>query len=137
MTATQPELPIRTDAPLFTVKPGHPNVAWLLSVLQHGRWMTAAEILKVADKFITPHNKRWVRALADASGGRVAGGQEGYKLIQSMTAREYQHWRNWMNSQANQMKSRVIEADRVFYSHAAVSTDAGILTPTPEPDYAI
>lgn len=116
---TQPELPIRTETPLFLVKPGHPNIDWFIRMLEAadttGDWLTAADICRLADKPVTDQNKRWVRALADASEGRVAGGQRGYKLIGRMTRDEYDHWRNWMTHQADEMRRRVIEADKVWY----------------------
>jgi hypothetical protein len=64
---------------------------------------------------VSDANKRWLRALANASRGRVAGGQLGYKLIKQMTAEEYAHWRNWMKSQSDEMLSRIIEGDRQFF----------------------
>jgi hypothetical protein len=139
---TQPELPVRTETPLFAIKPGHPNIDWLIEVLAsgEGEWKTAAEICAMAGKPANDQNKRWVRALADASRGNVAGGQRGYKLVTKATVEEYQHWRNWMNHQANEMKRRVIEADRVFYGRAAVESSPGMISPTLAPlnvDFAI
>jgi hypothetical protein len=109
MTDTQQSLP------LFQAAPGDVNVAWLLGLLEGSDWLTAADILTHAQKPVTEGNKRWLRALAKASNGRVAGGQLGYKLVRNMTAEEYNHYRNWMKSQADEMTSRIIESDKVFY----------------------
>ena len=136
---TQPELPIRTDAPLFEIREDHPNIDWLVRTLaaRHG-WMKADEVLTAAGKPVAEYGRRWVRRLADKSKGRVAGGQEGYKLVKLMTADEFHHWRNWMKSQADKMTQRIMEGDRVFYARAAVDVSTGILTPDhPEVEYAI
>lgn len=117
---TQLDLPVRTETPLFLVKPGHANIAWLVTRLTDAGWVTAADICRLADKPVSDQNKRWVRALADASEGRVAGGQRGYKLIEQMTREEYAHWRNWMTHQADEMRRRVIEADKIWFGRKEV-----------------
>lgn len=114
-------LPNQSEAPLFTINPTHPNVLWLIATLEGREWTTAAQICVLAGKPGTDHNKRWVRVLADRSEGQVAGGQSGYKLVRSMTAGEYNHYRNWMMRQADAMRARVIESDRVFYSRTPTS----------------
>jgi len=119
------QLPLKcepTAAPLFTIDPEHPNVSWLIGYLaERGDWTTAAEICAAARKPAGDHWKRWVRTLADQSKGRIAGGQRGYKLVGSMTADEYQHYRNWMTHQAEEMRRRVIESDKVFYARKPVA----------------
>jgi len=136
---TQLDLPVRNDAPLFEIREGHPNIEWLVGVLAGRDWLLAKEILKLASKEVTDHHKRWLRRLADKSKGRIGGGQKGYKLITQMTAGEYQHWRNWMNHQADDMKRRIIEADRVFYARVSVvpSTASPLHAGESETDYAI
>lgn len=136
---TQPELPIRTEAPLFEIREDHPNIDWFVRVLEaRNGWMLAEDVLRAAGKPVVEYNRRWVRRLADKSKGRVAGGQQGYKLVKLMTGEEFHHWRNWMKSQADKMTARIIEADRVFYARAAVDVSTGILTPNhPDLDYAI
>jgi hypothetical protein len=92
---------------------------------------------------VNEYGRRWVRRLAQRSRGRVIGqpGQAGYKLTTGCTAEEYNHWRNTMKSQADEMTARILAADRVFYARQSVTTSHGILTPAaPAPldlDYAI
>jgi len=113
---------------LFTVAPDDPNVEWLVRMLAGMDWMTAAEILQHAKHSVNDSNKRWLRAMAAASKGRVAGGQRGYKLVEEMMVEEYNHWRNWMKSQADYMTARILEADKVFYRRQKVRSGNGILT---------
>ena len=136
---SQPELPIATDAPLFEIREDHPNIDWFVRTLEaRDGWTKADEVLAAAGKPVAEYGRRWVRRLADKSKGRIAGGQEGYKLVKRMTGDEFHHWRNWMKSQADKMTARILEADRVFYARAAVDVSTGILTPAhPETEYAI
>lgn len=122
---------------MFEVAPDDPNVEWLVDQLRGRDWLTAAELLKRVPTRATTSSKvedrkRWLRALAHASGGRVAGGQRGYKLVAEMTNEEYNHWRNWMKRQADEMTGRILEADKVFYRRNPVRTGHGILTPDPK-----
>lgn len=96
------------------------NVAYLMAQLAGQDWQTAQQISERIGwtKPGTPlaeNEKRWMRACASASEGQIAGGQKGYKLIKSMPAEEYAHWRNAMMSQSDDMKRRVIESDIVFF----------------------
>ena len=99
-----------------------PNVAYLIAVLQDRDWTTAREIIEIVKRQteVVWHDRK-VRELASQSKGAVAGGQRGYKLIGLMTVEEYNHWRNWMTSQAAEMTSRVLQADKVFYRRKAVA----------------
>lgn len=124
----QPELPVRSEAPLFEIREDHPNIEWLIELLDGRDWTPVDEILKAAQKPISEYNKRWVRKLAQRSKGRVGGGQNGYKLIRQMTSEEYQRWRNWMKSQADEMTARILQADKVFYRRQAVASGNGILS---------
>jgi hypothetical protein len=122
-TLTQPELPVHTDAPLFTIRPDHPNVSWFVALLQsRPGWTTAAEILEAAGKPITDHNKRWVRALKKATQGCVIGGpgSPGYRLTRSCTAAEYQHFRNATKSQADEMLAEILAADKIFFARQPI-----------------
>ena len=91
-------------------------------------WTLSAQILGDLGRASTDTHTRWIRALAKASEGRIAGGQKGYKLVMNMTLDEYQHWRNWMKSQADEMTARILEADKVWYSRQPVRSGNGILT---------
>lgn len=115
MTQEQPDL-------LTWSPPAHSEDAMngLLSVLQDGEWRTAADICSVLGLPPTESNRRRIRFLADASSGRVAGGQRGYKLVARMQSSEFKHTRNWLLSQCREMQRRVIEMDRVFYARNPV-----------------
>ena len=108
------------EIPLFEIGESNPNVELLCKYLRGLDWQTASEILSAWGQLVTDHNRRWLRALAAKSGGRVAGGQRGYKLTKEMTNEEFNHWRNWMTSQADEMRRRVIEADRIWYARKPI-----------------
>lgn len=108
---TEQELP-------FKVKCQHVNfddMLWMLSKLSDGKWHTATELGGPQES-----SRRRLRACADASGGRIAGGQKGYKLVERMESGEYQHSRNFLLSQAKEMQRRVLEMDKVFFGRKAV-----------------
>lgn len=113
---------------LFPAEKADPNVAYLIGVLQGRDWTRASEIIQivVAQTTVEWHDRK-VRELAAMSKGQIAGGQKGYKLVTLMTHEEYQHWRNWMSSQANEMTGRVLAADKVFYARKPVQSGNGIL----------
>jgi hypothetical protein len=139
-TARQLDLPVCDDEPLFAVGEDHPNIEWLVRLLEGRDWTKCDDILCAAGKEVGEYGRRWVRRLAQRSKGRVLGmpGQPGYKLTTGCTAAEYRHWRNVMKSQADEMTARVIAADRVFYARAAVCAGHGLLEPGgAETDYAI
>jgi hypothetical protein len=109
---------------LALVKPPPKNADWLflVKILEGKDWLTAAEVLLAMGLPATDQNKRSVRALAEQSEGRIAGGQKGYKLVVAMTKEEFDHYQNWMIRQAETMKRRVIASQRVFYSRPKVET---------------
>ena len=78
--------------------------------------MTAAQILQEIGTADTDTARRRLRATAEASEGRIAGGQLGYKRVDAMTGEEFQHFRNWMLSQAGAMQRRIVQADKVWYA---------------------
>lgn len=92
----------------------------LVAYLQGAGWRSAAVVLRECGLPVTETNKRKLRALAEHSNGQVAGGQKGYKLVREMTREEFMHYRNWMMSQANTMRARVMAADKVFFGRQAV-----------------
>lgn len=112
----------QTDLPLFKADPGNDDVEFLIKFLEGKDWVLAADILKVVNLEPTEQNKRRLRMAAEASAGRIAGGQRGYKLVTSMTHEEYNHWRNAMRSQCRTMIGRIIRSDRVFYRRLGVET---------------
>jgi hypothetical protein len=109
-----------SQLPLFDEKPKSQNVEWFVALL-HGRdWVTAGELLAECRLDVTENNKRKLRALSEASEGRVCGHQKGYKLTSNMTHEEYNWWRNeWLKADAA-IKSRVLQSDKVFYGRQPV-----------------
>ncbi len=105
----------QTDLPLFQEKPTSQNVEWFVAFLQGHDWITAAELLRECNLDVTENNKRKLRALAEASEGRICGHQRGYKLTTTMTHEEYNWWRNeWLKADAA-IQARVVQSDKVFY----------------------
>ena len=91
------------------------NLYWLIYFLSDKEWHTATDLCEQCGMRPTDANRRRIRALAEASKGRIAGGQQGYKLVQFMDNDEYHHSRNFLLSQAREMQRRVREMDKVFY----------------------
>lgn len=116
IAAPQPELDftIATPAPSLAR-----NVEWFVAFLAGRDWLTAKAILDEIGQPPTENLKRKLRSLADASAGRVCGHQKGYKLCRSMTAEEYQWWRNEMLKMSDAIKARVLESDKIFYGRSA------------------
>jgi len=107
---TAPELiPAETRA-----LPEH-EVKWFIDQLSDGAWKTAEEILTAIGQPVHDSTKRRLRMLAAGSGGRIAGGQSGYKLVSLMTAEEYRQFESWMSSQEGEMKRRRLDAHNVFH----------------------
>lgn len=120
MSLAQQELTFKPQAAPAIPGVTPANVEFLIAQLRGHDWQTAQHIGERIG-WTTPgtplaeNEKRWMRACASASEGRIAGGQKGYKLITDMTAEEYAHWRNAMMSQSDEMRQRVIDSDRVFF----------------------
>lgn len=89
------------------------------SIEHHVNWLIGQ--LALAGIEASESRKRRIRLLADLSHGQIAGGQGGYKLVKDMTETEYQHWRNVMLSQSNEMRRRVVEADKHRYPRQSVN----------------
>jgi hypothetical protein len=100
------------------------DAQWMVALLQGRDWLTAAEVLRAVGAADTEGARRRLRASAEASAGRIAGGQRGYKLVEEMTREEFGHFRNWMLSQAGAMQRRIVAADRVWYARNAVELGA-------------
>jgi hypothetical protein len=103
---------------LFSPKrqPDGREVEWFIGQLREVGWRRSEEVLRAAGLPTNDAGKRRLRLLANMSGGRIAGGQKGYKLVEEMTAEEFAHWQNWMASQEKEMAARRIAGQRVFYS---------------------
>ncbi len=115
------------EMPTFESKPDDKNVAWLMGFLRGRDWTTSSQILESIGRQPNEQHKRWVRSLATASKGEIGSGQLGYKLVGEMTSAEYQHFRNWMKSQADEMTRRILGCDKVFYMRHPVRSGNGIL----------
>ena len=77
------------------------SVEMLIRVLRGRGWVTAKRLctwLSMTD--------RMVRALAEASAGRVISGQLGYKLTADASEEERHHAAAWLRSQARRMNER-------------------------------
>lgn len=101
---------------LDLLKPGPPPVsamdlAWMLGELRGQGWRTTADLGAE-----TESAKRKLRAIAKASRGEIISGQLGYRLTREACQDEYLQARDWMNSQADEMKQRVIEIDRAWHN---------------------
>ena len=113
--------------PLFRIDPKSANFSFMIELLKGTGWRTAADLLKAIGAPDNDTNRRSLRALAEASGGLIAGGQQGYKLVEEMTAEEYNRYRNWMKSQADRMTGRILASDKVFYRRQPIAAGNGIL----------
>lgn len=116
MTTAQTELDF---APVVSDREVEEFVSFLEK--RRERWTTAAHYLAVGPKggalgqraLPSEDNKRFVRALAQASNGRICGGCKGYRLTVSLNDEEYGTWRSaWLHS-ASEIRERVARADRV------------------------
>lgn len=105
MNAEQLELIHRT-APAVSAM----DLDWMLGELRGKGWRHAADLGAE-----TEAAKRRLRAIAKASKGEIISGQLGYRLTREASQAEYFHARDWMNSQADEMKSRVVEIDNVWH----------------------
>ena len=111
MTSAQTELDL--FAPEVSGREVEQFVAFLGE--RRGDWVTAAHYLALGPKRGHPSedNKRWVRALAEASAGRICGGSRGYRLTVALSDGEFDAWRAaWLRS-ASAIQERVKRADLV------------------------
>lgn len=117
----KPPMPptIQTELPI--PKPSKLDCSRLVDVLRGRDWRTSKEILFAFGESNSESNRRKVRAMASASAGKVAGGQKGYKLVEEMTREEFQHYRNWMASQAEEMRRRVVLSDHLWFKRKSVT----------------
>lgn len=97
---------------LFRPKKGAPKItperveAFVGRLARVGTWVSA-RALEEADC-----NDRTIRALANASGGRIISGQNGYKATACATCEEIAHAASWLEHQAREMTHRASEIRR-------------------------
>ncbi|MBN8247763.1 MAG: hypothetical protein J0L84_10010 [Verrucomicrobia bacterium] len=94
---------------------GTDEIVLVVHLLRGVNWATAEEILVGMALPVTEAAKRRIRKIASDSGGRIAGGQRGYKLVTEMTAEEFGHFDRWMAHQEAEMQRRRLEASQVFH----------------------
>jgi len=107
--------------------PDDRDVEWFIGYLAHRDWTFAEDVLVSVGKPVTENTKRWVRGLAERSGGRISSGQAGYLLTRNLTLEQFHHARNTLAHQAQKLQQRVLAMDKVFYTRAPVAVSAGIL----------
>jgi hypothetical protein len=123
-----PTLTSQSELELFAPEVSGREVEGLVAFLasRPGVWVTAAHYLAMmwtaegsrlgargSGAMPTEDNKRWVRALAEGSQGRICGGCKGYRLTTDLTQEEYDGWRgSWLRS-ASAIQERVAKADRM------------------------
>lgn len=77
----------------------------VLEHLDDGEWHRAKEICACFDGL----TDRALRQIAEESHGSVISGQQGYKLTKFATTEEIDRAENWMLSQIEHMKKRVVD----------------------------
>jgi hypothetical protein len=106
---------LQSELPFVRVAEDDPRIEVLARMLKGQDWLKANEI--IARHFETSGHHwhdRLIRDLAAESHGRIAGGQNGYKLVGEMTAEEKDHACHWMKSQARKMDARADEIEMVW-----------------------
>lgn len=121
-TSAQPDL-FNLHPPVNA--PAAPEVEWFVGVLRGRDWITAEDLLRELGQPVDQPKgaeslKRRLRALASASGGRVASSDRGYKLTTEMTAEEFGEFDRRLAGQESEMKRRRLECARVFHSRTNV-----------------
>jgi hypothetical protein len=118
MTCEQPELSFAV--PRHGVADAELLASMLYWLRQTDDWITARDLCRFLGIPATDNNKRRLRDCAQNSEGAIAGGQKGYKLVETMTVAEYNHFRNWMSHQAEAMTRRILQSDKHFYSRKPI-----------------
>jgi hypothetical protein len=97
---------------LFRPKKGAPKITpervevFVERLERAGTWVSA-RALEEPDC-----NDRAIRAMANASGGRIISGQRGYKAASCADCDEIAHAANWLEHQAREMTQRAAEIRR-------------------------
>ena len=84
---TQPSLFDPTPPPPGTVPASDTRLTRLLT--RYDTWLTARQLTELLELPNSESGRRQVRDLADQSNGQVAGSNQGYRLVVSMTDEEY------------------------------------------------
>jgi hypothetical protein len=86
------------------------EVLRLVALLSIHGWMKADRITA-----LTSWPDRKIRAIANASEGRIISGQNGYQLTNKADAEEVRHSVNWLESQARHMLARAVQIRRSYH----------------------
>lgn len=96
---------------LFRESADNPDVALLEQALSGRGWLTYKRLRGLFPKW----SDRYVRALAEAAGGRIISGQKGYALTRQVSADDYHACRSGWLSQVDRMRARIAATDREFH----------------------
>jgi hypothetical protein len=111
--------PIQTQFELARQDREPDSVLAVVHILLVSRdWMTAADILRSLGRPDTETDRRWVRKMAEDSGGDIISGQRGYRHTNTATIDEKCHAGNWLISQGNKMRERGLTILRA--AHTAI-----------------
>lgn len=98
------------------------EIARVCLLLEGAGWLTAEDIAAhffflQSDQPVTESHKRRIRAIANASEGRILSypGSKGYKLTREATVIEIQTATAKLRHQAGEMHQRALEIDRVYH----------------------
>ena len=106
------EIGLRLPAPAV----GEADVELLSSYLVMRGWRTASELSDDG------YNDRELRAIAEASAGRIISGQRGYALMSECTPEEIDRAASWLESQARKMLARATAIRRRFHGYGKART---------------
>lgn len=93
------------------------EIACLVSDLQWcgGKWATARHLS------VAGYTDRKLRAIAEASNGRIISGQKGYALLENCTPDEIDHAAGWLESQGKKMLQRAARIRARFHRYGGAS----------------
>lgn len=94
---------------------------WLVKFLAGKEFVKSKDVLIALGVPVNEDNKRWLRKVRVATGGRVIGGPgfPGYMLLRAMSPEHFQHWKRSMRAQAREMISESIRAEKLYHQLAA------------------
>lgn len=84
------------------------DLAAVESFLRGRGWVKAKDFPRI-------WTERKIRALANASEGRIISGQRGYRLTREATIEEVRQASTWLRHQAEEMRRRALEIDRIYF----------------------
>lgn len=86
------------------------DLAVLMARLRGQGWRTAADLGAANER-----EKRKLRAICRASGGRIISGPLGYRLTQEVSAEEFSKCRGRLQSFIDDMKAHIVELDAAWF----------------------